>query len=149
MNLSALNSFTRKKNINMQISAKTTVQEVFDQFASQFQFLRLEFYQKAHESEHGSPAADQISHNTLLGRLNPQLEDQTFVVDGSMSVAEFENLMRDKYRLHVQIFRKSSELWLQTTATDHWSLDKQNSKGEGFDAVDDIEPIDITDFDVI
>ncbi len=132
----------------MQISAQTTVQEVFDQFASQFQFLRLEFYQKAHDSEQGSPATDQISHKTLLGHLNADIGKQTLEIDGSMSVAAFENMMRDQYRLHVQVFRKSAELWLQTTATDHWSLDKQNSKGQGFEAVDDIEPIDITDFDV-
>jgi hypothetical protein len=132
----------------MQISAQTTVQQVFDQFANQFQYLRLEFYHQPHGNEEGSPAEDQISHKTTLGTINPSLQDQTFVVDGAMTVAAFESMMREKFNLNVQVFRKSAEVWLQTTATDHWSLDKQNNNGGGFESVDDIEAVDITDFDV-
>jgi hypothetical protein len=132
----------------MKISSQTTIQQVFNQFAEQFSHLRLEFYQTAHGNEEGSRQEDQISHATSLGTINPHLEEQVFQVDGNMTVSEFENMMRDKYKLNVQVFRKSADVWLQTTATDHWSLDKQNSKGQVADETDNIEPIDITDFDV-
>jgi hypothetical protein len=31
--------------------------------------------------------------------------------------------------LSVQVFRKSGKNWLETTASDQWSLEKQNAKG--------------------
>ena len=40
-----------------------------------------------------------------------------------------ESDFRDLFNLNIQIFRKSKDLWLQTSATDDWSLEKQNSKG--------------------
>jgi hypothetical protein len=32
--------------------------------------------------------------------------------------------------LYVQVFRKSGKVWLETTATDNWSLYKQNEEGQ-------------------
>ena len=36
----------------------------------------------------------------------------------------------DQYGIHVQVFRKSKSLWLETTATDNWSLREQNKTGK-------------------
>jgi len=69
-------------------------------------------------------------------------------ITGEMTVAEFEKMMKDTLKLNVQVFRKSAKIWLQTTSTDHWSLEKQNGKGERSTTDYNIEPLDITDFDV-
>ena len=50
--------------------------------------------------------------------------------------------------LNLQVFRKSSDIWLQTSATDHWTLEKQNGKGQRSTIDYDIEPINIKDFDL-
>ena len=36
---------------------------------------------------------------------------------------------KEIYDLNVQVFRRSGNIWLQTTATDHLSLSAQNEKG--------------------
>jgi hypothetical protein len=46
-----------------------------------------------------------------------------------MLVSELENLFEDKFKLSVQVFRKSGKSWLETTFTDGWSLKKQNQEG--------------------
>ena len=56
--------------------------------------------------------------------------------------------MKEKYSLNIQVFRKSADIWLQTSATDHWTLEKQNGKGQRSTLEYDIPPIDITDFDL-
>lgn len=132
----------------MNISNNLTVQNITDQFNIAFPYLRLEFYHHAHDENHGSTKSDQVNHHTLLGQLNPALQDDDLVLDPGMTVAEFENLMNEKFQLHVQVFRKSADLWLQTTATDHWSLEKQNGKGQRSGEEHNIAPIDIRDFDV-
>ncbi|MBK8670695.1 MAG: hypothetical protein IPN89_15090 [Saprospiraceae bacterium] len=108
----------------------------------------MEFYKNIHGASEGSPMAEQISHSTLLIDINPDLKETEFIIDGDKTVADFEKMMKDKFKLNVQVFRKSSEIWLQTTATDHWSLNKQNGKGQRSLIDYEIEPVDITDFDV-
>lgn len=132
----------------MTISANTRVQDVFNQFNQLFPFLRLEFYKRPHQDNEGSEIRDQISHETLLGSLNPKLVDKSFVVNPEMTVAEFEKMMSDEFGLNVQVFRKSAGIWLQTTATDGWSLEKQNGKGERSTKDYDIKPIEMKDLDL-
>lgn len=132
----------------MTISANTRVQDVFNQFNQLFPFLRLEFYKRPHQDNEGSEIRDQISHETLLGSLNPKLVDKSFVVNPEITVAEFEKMMSDEFGLNVQVFRKSAGIWLQTTATDGWSLEKQNGKGERSTKDYDIKPIEMKDLDL-
>jgi hypothetical protein len=41
-----------------------------------------------------------------------------------------EKVFQDNLGLYVQVFRKSGKVWLETTATDNWSLFKQNEEGQ-------------------
>lgn len=132
----------------MTISAQTKVQEVFNQFNKLFPFLRLEFYKTPHDDNQGSRIQDQVSHERLLGELNPLIEKGDFEVDPQMTVADFEAMMHEKFNLNVQVFRKSAGIWLQTTATDGWSLEKQNGKGERSIVDYDIKPIEMKDLDL-
>jgi hypothetical protein len=132
----------------MRIEKQHTVQELFNQFNDTFPFLKLEFYAHGHDTQKGSPVSDQLPHTMSLAELNPHMADKVLQIVDSMTVSEFENLLKDTLNLNVQVFRKSNDVWLQTTATDHWTLEKQNGKGERSTKDYDIEPIDITDFDV-
>jgi hypothetical protein len=46
-----------------------------------------------------------------------------------MKVNELENIFQQKFSLSAQVFRKSGNLWLETTMTDNWSLLQQNNHG--------------------
>ena len=130
----------------MKLTKKSTVQDIFDQFNAQFPYLHLEFYD--HENGIDQTQSHQVSHQTLLEDLNPELIDTAFVVIPEMTVSDFEKMMKDKYQLHIQVFRRSSDIWLQTSATDHWTLEKQNGKGHRSTLTYDIDTITISDFDV-
>ena len=41
-----------------------------------------------------------------------------------LTVETLESMFEDEFGLHVQVFRKSGETWLQTSVTDHWTLEK-------------------------
>jgi hypothetical protein len=47
-----------------------------------------------------------------------------------MTVADLEFRLEKEYGLHIQVFRKSGNIWLETTATDNWTLDRQNQEGK-------------------
>jgi hypothetical protein len=47
-----------------------------------------------------------------------------------MKVIELEAMFTNYYALKTQVFRKSGKIWLETTVTDAWTLEEQNSQGE-------------------
>ena len=99
-------------------------------FSQLFPNLKIEFFQHNHETGEGNTAAD------MLKDLSSTLSDASSVdhafnisIDGHKHVStleeEFANL-----GLNIQVFRKSGNVWLQTTTTDHWSLAQQNKEAE-------------------
>ncbi|MEY3422423.1 MAG: hypothetical protein RIR48_2737 [Bacteroidota bacterium] len=132
----------------MKIQKSSTVQHIFDQFNHVFPYLKLEFFSTGHEDHQGNKLEDIINHQTKLSSINPDLVEKEFSIEQEMTVSEFEQMMKDNFKLNVQVFRKSNDLWLQTTATDHWTLSKQNGKGQRSTVRYDIDTVDITDFDV-
>ena len=132
----------------MKIQKHSTVQNIFDQFNSRFPHLKLQFYKKDHQNNEGSKSEDMVSHQTHLSQISPDLTEKEFYIDSEQSVSDFEQMMKNEFNLNIQVFRKSNDLWLQTTSTDHWSLKKQNGKGQRSTLEYNIDPIDITDFDV-
>jgi hypothetical protein len=51
-------------------------------------------------------------------------------ISNSMTVSALESLFWKEFGLSVQIFRRSGHTWLETTATDSWTIEKQNKMGE-------------------
>ena len=101
--------------------------EVKESFIDAFPYLKMVFYKKSHDHFHGSPKKDEIKKDTKIGELNPDLTEGVVNWEGSMSVDSLETYMEETFGLHVQVFRKSGDLWLQTSVTDHWTLDEQNN----------------------
>ena len=57
------------------------------------------------------------------------IKEDIIEIEERMKVSELEKLFKDKFKLAVQVFRKSGNLWLETTMTDNWSLLQQNNHG--------------------
>jgi hypothetical protein len=112
------------------------------QFSSFFPLLKIEFYDSRHKAGEGTHKSHElpfssewssfISKNTSIQLLE------------NMKVSEFEKLFSETTGLGVQVFRKSKSAWLQTIATDSWTLHEQQLKAEEMEnPVDDsIEPED-------
>ena len=113
----------------MNINKNTTTAEVIDSFVTTFPYLKLVFYKKSHDHFHGSDKDDEIKEDVKLVTLNKELSEGKVEWKGDMSVDNLESLMEDSFGLHVQVFRKSGDIWLQTSKTDHWTLDSQNQNG--------------------
>jgi len=50
-------------------------------------------------------------------------------IKDAMSVLELENALIDEFGLSAQVYRKSGNIWLETTMTDNWTLKQQNDHG--------------------
>lgn len=112
----------------MKINRNSKLSEIQKYFNDKYPGLKLEFYSKEHKDHAGSPKSVQIDEDFLVTNLNESLEEGILNTEETRRVSDVEQEFENKFGLHVQIFRRSKELWLQTVSTDHWDLKTQNSK---------------------
>ncbi len=100
------------------------------EFSGLFPYLKLEFFAKPHKV--GAPSSKAFMKNAskTLGESRVQHNKGTLTIMPAMTVSELEQNFNDVYGLHVQVFRRSGNAWLETTVTNHWTLEKQNQQGE-------------------
>lgn len=109
----------------MYIDDKKTISEIQSEFSSLYSALKLEFYKSKHLAQQGSMKVDQYQVDTILSDIRDEHKSGELTISDMMTTAELESAFESKFGLHVQVFRKSGNLWLQTSATDDWSLQKQ------------------------
>jgi hypothetical protein len=104
------------------------VSDIQREFNQLFPFLKLEFFKNKHAYREASPKQSKLPHYLLLRDLAKELPEQIGLSE-SMTVQQLEKLFEDQLGLHLQVFRKSGTLWLETTITDSWTLKQQNEHG--------------------
>ncbi|MCB0430795.1 MAG: hypothetical protein H6585_09245 [Flavobacteriales bacterium] len=113
--------------MDLHINDDKTLDDVAAEFADAFPFLRLSFYSEPHENRGGSLDKYALGGHLKIGAVRTSVNNGDLHIHGNMHVSTLENAFRVTYGLYVQVFRKSGDVWLQTTATDEWSLSKQNA----------------------
>lgn len=99
-------------------------------FTNAFPYLKLEFFAKPHKTG-GASAKKFIKHpSKTLGECRTVHNTGTITITGNTTVGELEQRFSDVYGLGVQVFRRSGKIWLETTVTDSWTLERQNQEGE-------------------
>ncbi len=105
------------------------IKDLQAEFQKDFPYLKLEFYKGAHQQGEASPARQQLDSEQLVGKVRSVQQAGHLPIRAEMTVAELERLFVENFGLNVQVFRRSGTLWLQTSATDNWTLAEQNRKG--------------------
>ncbi|WP_127127450.1 hypothetical protein [Pseudoflavitalea rhizosphaerae] len=114
--------------MQLQIQTHTTIWELQNKFSDYFPFLKIEFFK-------GGPVMSEIPEQLLHPSVRVSKATQGKFKTGALTfsprttVAELEESFEKTFNLKVQVFRRSGELWLETTATDNWTLDQQNKHG--------------------
>ena len=114
------------------INDSIRILDIQESFTKMFPFLKLEFYRKGVHA--GSGTIDikkpNITKDKTLGEVSTIAKNNQITVSPEMTVSELENNIKDKFGLTLQVFRKSGNVWLQTSYTDSWTLEEQNHQGE-------------------
>lgn len=115
--------------MNIHISDDVTIKGIQKEFSSLFPYLKLEFFSRPHQTGKGSEKKYMKTEDALLRDFRLVHSDGDLMIEGDMTVSNLENLFKNHYGLYVQVFRRSGKLWLETTATDSWTLSVQNEQG--------------------
>lgn len=109
------------------INKNEKLKDIQQQFQEHYPFLKIEFYKKAHEEGQGSAPKTHLDNNLTIGEVQKTNKEGLLHIRAITKVAELENDLVEQFGLSAQVFRKSGNVWLQTTKTDDWTLAEQNA----------------------
>lgn len=116
--------------MEIKINDQLTIEEIQKRFSEHFPFLNLEFYSRMHEPGEGSAERVKLGKSLTIGAARTLENAGEISIRGNQKVSTLEQSFHEHYGLNVQVFRKSANVWIQTTTTDDWTLSEQNKKGE-------------------
>ncbi len=111
--------------MNLKVNGKSTTKELRDAFMDSFDGMKIEFFRHSHEHEEGSPKKDMVNEELSLSELNASIPELQLSIDEQMTVNQVEDLFKERLGLHIQVFRKMNMTWIETTATDSYTLREQ------------------------
>jgi hypothetical protein len=115
--------------MKLKIDVKARVKDLQREFASKYEFLKIEFFKKIHVDNELSPNVQRIDPVEKIGNLVKTEKTGVIDINSNRTVAEVEADFRNQFGLSVQVYRKSGDLWIETSKTDHWTLNGQNEEG--------------------
>ncbi|MBK9637683.1 MAG: hypothetical protein IPO63_07635 [Bacteroidetes bacterium] len=130
------------------ISDERKLIEIQKDFNSYFPFLKLEFFKAPHKIGEGSSKSLLLDANKLVREIRNNRPESHLEINSGMTVNQLELLIFSDFGLAAQVFRKSGNVWLETSATDNWTLLQQNNEGaelstqikENRENLDNIDP---------
>lgn len=120
---------TNQMIMQLHIAPGRLIGDIQKEFNDMFPFLKLEFYNNKSLSRSEFSPRQIIPSAKKIGEGQPLLNEGAIRIDEDMKVNELEKQFKDKFNLSVQVYRKSGNLWLETSMTDSWSLLQQNNHG--------------------
>lgn len=115
--------------MEIQINDSRTILDVQKEFSREFPFLKIEFFETPHSEKAPSPKSKMYAHERTLAQCRKIHEEGALHISPENSVAQIEKELWEKFGLSAQIFRKSGKLWIETSLTDSWTLERQNREG--------------------
>ena len=113
----------------MTITPYNMISEIQKEFSTQFPHLRLEFFFHKPSVRSRSDFSNAILLDHRVGEWKKITGDMTLAICEDMKVKDLEMEFKKCFGLDVQVFRHSGNIWLQTTMTNDWTLNQQNSQG--------------------
>jgi hypothetical protein len=124
------------------IKADTKISDIKRQFSDVYPFLKIEFFKKPHAKHKLSVEMDRIIADKPISLLTKKNTDAEIDIDGKRTVLMVEQDFWELFGLSVQVFRRAMNMWIETSFTDSWTLESQNSEGEMFSSKEFGEAID-------
>lgn len=127
--------FTNPEIMHLHIAPNRLIGEIQKEFNEAFPFLKIEFFNTRSISRSDFMAHQIIPSHRKIGDGQLAISDGDIEIAEEMKVKELEKIFKDQFSLAAQVFRKSGNLWLETTMTDNWTLQQQNDHGREISTV--------------
>lgn len=106
------------------------ITELQRRFQEEFAYLDLKFFRTFSQGEGLSTVKRFCDPSKTLGEEILLKANDPIHISDSMTVNELVEEFYRTYGVHVQVFRKSANLWMEITLTNNWTLRQQNNHGK-------------------
>ncbi|MBK7938096.1 MAG: hypothetical protein IPJ82_13825 [Lewinellaceae bacterium] len=136
--------------MKIHVSQEKSIAQIQEEFSKVYPYLKLVFFSKPHKAYKGSHAKFLITDTgQTLGSIEKKPKTGDLYIEVDMPTWQVERLFEEEFGLHVQVFRKSGNTWLETSVTDDLTLEEQNVKGKASERhhFEFVDPIDYREQD--
>jgi hypothetical protein len=116
--------------MELNIKNKMTISELQKQFSDEYPYLRIEFFDIPHSPSNKLSKAHQFPPNRLIGVCRKLRNEGTITIMPDDTVEKLEQIFWSEYGLTAEVFRKSGNLWIETSLSNSWTLKLQNEEGK-------------------
>ncbi|MFM9057219.1 MAG: hypothetical protein ACKOQY_11145 [Bacteroidota bacterium] len=113
----------------LEIRDSRKLHELQSEFSNAFPYLKLEFFKAPHRIGEASSRSQLHDQNKTVSDCRMKKSEGLLHINREMTVSQLEARLYDDFGLSAQVFRKSGNVWLETSATDAWTLAQQNEEG--------------------
>jgi hypothetical protein len=113
--------------MKLHIDQESQIRNIQNNFNEVYPFLKIEFFKNAFTKP--SQKIEKINSGEkvkLVGRLNGH---NKIDISKQRTIAQLEEDFKALFGLHALVYRKLGKLWIETSLTDDWTLEQQNSEG--------------------
>lgn len=114
----------------IEITGKTTIRDIQEQFQKTYPYLLIRFSDKHHEFGAPTNKGYWYAPSCRLHDIMSKPRAHYIDIHSWNKTGEVEEQFEKKFNLHPQIFRKEDDQWVQTAGTDILSLYEQNEIGK-------------------
>lgn len=114
--------------MQLHITPESTIAEIQKEFHRFYTFLKIEFYSEPHKAGELSREKYRIAHDKKMFEVGKKNVNAIFEWSENTTVSAFEKELFGVCGLSIQVFRKSGNIWIETSITDKWTLEKQNQE---------------------
>ena len=111
------------------ISEEAIIGNIQHDFQEVYPFLQLEFYEQPHEIGQSCSPLEKLAPETPIEDIRMMHTFGWIDISRHRTASEIEHDFRRLLGLSVQVMRRSGDMWVQTTTTDFWTLQRLNEEG--------------------
>lgn len=126
-----MEAYLNLKSLAMQLTIRPNrlISDIQQEFNAMFPFLKIEFFRNKSNRKMEFSSGNIIRHNQKVAEGQAEVTDGAITIEPEMTVKQLEKEFNNEFSLAVQVFRRSGNVWLETTMTDEWTLKHQNEHG--------------------
>lgn len=132
--------------MKLHINRSGSIRDIQKEFSSYFPYLTIDFFRLPHTGKKLSPKSEKLDKNTPVEQMVKWDDDKIMEINEKMTISQFESMM-EQIGMFVQVFRKSGRVWIETSYTDDWTLERQNEEGKMMSSIHDIDTEKQVDWD--
>jgi hypothetical protein len=114
----------------LQINKGSSLKNAQRQFNAYYPYLKLEFFKRIPTRQPMNKILT-FSSAELVRSIDPmKREDVHIDVGRKKTISDVEDAFEKSLGISAHVFRRSGNVWVETTLTNDWSLEDQNEEGK-------------------